>query len=230
MKIDNEGNIDFGKITLPKGWNELDLKTYQEIDRFYSDAEDKKFNIKDVLHIFTGLNEDDINAMPLEFTEKIINKLSWLSTTPEYGEPSNKITIDGVDYIVNVQEKLKTGEYIALDTAIKQDKHNYALMLAILCRKEGEIYDSKFENEILPERVKLFEQQPMIKAMTIVAFFLNLWLTLNPPIQLYSQVKDAISLTANNIMTLQKNGEISKRSMKSAMKKLQKLKKSISGI
>lgn len=227
MKIDKEENIDFGKITLPKGWNELDLKTYQEIDRFYSDVEDKKFNIKDVLHIFTGLNEDDINAMPLEFTEKIINKLSWLSTTPEYGEPSNKITIDGVDYIVNVQEKLKTGEYIALDTAIKQDRHNYALMLAILCRKEGEIYDSKFENEILPERVKLFEKQPMIKVMQIIHFFINCFMILNVPIQLYSQVEEAINLTQSHLETLKRNGGQSTHYIKSQMKKLKKLRKSI---
>ena len=122
------------------------------------------------------------------------------------------------------------GEYIAADTAMKGDKHNYAAFLAILCRKDGELYDSKFENEVLEDRIKLFEKQPVTNVLAIISFFLSLYVTLQMPTLLSSKVMEAIDLTRKDIETLQKNGAVSKRSMKSAMKKLKKLEKSISTI
>ena len=144
-----ENTIDLGKWSVPTSWDELDLKMFQEIERYYSDK-DKEFDVREVLHIFTEHTTDDINSLPYEFVEKIMEKLSWLGEEPKFGEPTNKIIIDGITYQVNVQEKLRTGEFIAVDTILKNDKFNYAAILAILCRKEGEVYDSKFENEIIP--------------------------------------------------------------------------------
>lgn len=224
-----ENTIDLGKWSVPTSWDELDLKMFQEIERYYSDK-DKEFDVREVLHIFTEHTTDDINSLPYEFAEKIMEKLSWLGEEPKFGEPTNKIIIDGITYQVNVQEKLRTGEFIAVDTILKNDKFNYAAILAILCRKEGEIYDSKFENEIIPSRIELFESQSMMKVMPIISFFLALWVTLSQVTLLSSKVGEAISLTQQHIETLHKNGEISKRSMKSAMKKLRKLEGSIKSI
>ena len=228
--MENKENIiDFGKWDFPSSWNELDLKTFQQIDEYYSDK-DKEFDVRDVLHIMCNKSIDEINALPSEFSEKIMEGLSWLGEEPKYGEPTNKIMIDGVKYEVNVREKLRTGEYIAINTLLKGDSHNYAAILAILCRKEGELYDSKFENEVLPSRIELFEKQPMMKVMPIVFFFINLWLTLGMTTQLSSKVGEAISLTQQHIEISYKNGEISKHCMKSLMKKLRKLQGSIKSI
>lgn len=225
--MENKDNIiELGSWNFPKSWDELDLKTFQEVEKYYSDK-DRKFDLRDVLGIFTNHTEDEINALPIQFSEEIIGQLSWLSEEPKYADPTNSIEIDGERYVVNVQEKLKTGEYVAADTVLKGDKHNYAALMAILCRKEGEIYDSKFENEVLGERIAMWERQPMIKIMPIITFFLTLWLTSEQVTQLSSKVEEALSLTRKHIETLHKNGEVSKHSMKSAMKKLRKLEKSI---
>lgn len=225
--MENKDNIiELGSWNFPKSWDELDLKTFQEVEKYYSDK-DKKFDLRDVLGIFTNHTEDEINALPIQFSEEIIGQLSWLSEEPKYADPTNSIEIDGERYVVNVQEKLKTGEYVAADTVLKGDKHNYAALMAILCRKEGEIYDSKFENEVLGERISMWERQPMIKIMPIITFFLTLWLTSEQVTRLSSKVEEALSLTRKHIETLHKNGEVSKHSMKSAMKKLRKLEKSI---
>ena len=221
--------IDYGSWNFPKSWDELDLKTFQEVERFYSDKE-KKFDLREVLHIFTNHTEDEINALPIQFAEEIVSKLSWLSDEPKFGEPTNSIEIDGIKYVVNVQEKLRCGEYVAADTILKSDKHNYAALLAILCRREGEAYDSKFENEVLNERIELMERQSVMKVMPIITFFLTLWLTSEQVTQLYSKVGEALSLTRKHIETLHKNGELSKLSMKLAMRKLKKLEKSIKSI
>ena len=225
----NENIIDYGEWNLPSGWNELTLKQFEDIQRYYGDKE-KSFDARDVLEVFTAHSKDEIDQLPIEFVERLLGALKWLSEPPKYGEPTPSLVIDGVRYTVNVQEKLKTGEYIAVDTLLKDDKYNYAALLAILCRKEGEIYDSKYENEVLPSRIAFWEGQPMLECMRIASFFLNLWLIFGQRTLLSSQVMAALDLTQRHIETSHKNGAISRLSMKLLMRKLKKLRKSISFI
>lgn len=225
----NENIIDYGEWNLPSGWNELTLKQFQDIQRYYGDKE-KNFDARDVLEVFTAHSKDEIDQLPIEFVERLLGALKWLSEPPKYGEPTSSLVIDGVRYTVNVQEKLKTGEYIAVDTLMKDDKYNYAALLAILCRKEGEIYDSKYENEVLPSRISFWEKQPMLECMRIASFFLNLWLVSEQRTQLSSQVMEALNLEREHILSLRKSGALSILSTKCAMRKLRKLEKSIKSI
>lgn len=224
-----ENKIDFGEITVPSSWNDITLKKYQEIEAFYDESQDN-FNVMDVLHIMIDKDIDYINSLPAEFLDIILDKLSFLSEKPDFGEPTNKITINNEIYTVHFENQLKVGEYIAADTILKNDKHNYAALLAILCRKDGEIYDSKFENEVIEDRIKLFENQPVLKVMGLIQFFFLLSNLSSATTLLYSNIEEAINLTQEHIETLRKNGEISRLSMRSAMKKLKKLRKSIKNI
>lgn len=217
-----ENIIDYGKWTVPNGWNELTLKTFQEIERYYAEKEDA-FDAREVLHILTNKTVDEVNALPMEAADKIMERLAWLSTKPEYGEPTNKIAINGETYMVNVTEKLKFGEYVATDNVMKSDKHNYAAILAILCRKEGEVYDSQFEAELFEQRMKMYEEQPMVNVMPLIFFFIELYLTSRTLTALYSQVMEAINLTAKSIESSQKIGAFKKLYMKWQTRKLRKL-------
>ena len=219
--------IDYGKWIVPTSWNQITLKQYQEIEAFYDNAENKSFDVREVIHILCNKTIDEVNALPVEFLDDIMEKMSFLQTKVTEQEPTNTLTINGEKYVVNIQNKLKVGEYVAVDSIIKDDKHNYAAMLAILCRKEGELYDSKFENEVLEDRVHLWEQQPITDVLRVISFFLQCYMISATPILLSSKIKEAIDHTRKDIETSHKNGEISKRSMKSAMKKLRKLEKSI---
>jgi hypothetical protein len=224
--MENENIIDFGNISVPKGWGELTLKQFSEIQRYYSDKE-SSFDARDVLHILSNLELDKINEMPMEFTEKILEALEWLTEPPKYGKPTNRLTIDGIDYVVNVQDKLKTGEFIAVQTILKDDKENYAAILAILCRKDGETYDSKFENEVLGDRIEFWERQPMIECMRVINFFLQLCMKSQIVSQAYSRVEEVLDLTQRNIETLESVGAFKRLCMKWRMRKLRKSLKSI---
>ena len=226
MKKEKEILKDFGEWSIPTDWSQLTLKTYEDIERYYKDK-DSEFNVVDVLDILTDKSRDEINELPAEFLETILTHLSFLATQPKIDEPSNKIVIDGETYAVNVMERLKVGEYVAVDTVLKGDPHNYAAILAILCRKQGEIYDSKFENEVLDDRIKLFEKQPVIKILPIINFFLNCWAISGTLTLLSSKVEEAINLTRNSLETSVKNGEHSKLWLKWQTRKLRKLQKSI---
>ena len=147
-------SYNFGEWNCPESWDDITLKQFQEINQYYADK-DKRFDIREVIHILTNKTFDEVNSLPAEFLEVIMDKLSFVTTEPEQKEPTNKIEINGETYQINFMEKLRSGEYIAVEMTTKDDAQNYAGILAILCRKENEIFDSTFENEILPSRVKL---------------------------------------------------------------------------
>lgn len=227
--MDNENVIDFGSWTVPTSWDELTLKQFQEIEKYYSDK-DKDFDIRDVLHIFTNKTEDEINALPIVFTNELMNKLMFLKDKPKDYEPSNFIEIDGVRYGINVMEKLKTGEFVAIDTILKNDPHDYISIFAVLCRKDGEIYDSKFEAEEFDKRVELIGKQPAIKMLPLIAFFFNLYIVRMTHSQLYSEVEEGLNLMEQNIESSRANGDLSALSTRRLMKKLRKLRKSLKSI
>ena len=223
--MDNENVIDFGSWTVPTSWDELTLKQFQEIEKYYSNK-DKDFDIREVLHIFTNKTEDEINELPIVFTNELMNKLMFLKDKPKDYEPSNFIEIDGVRYSINIMEKLKTGEFVAIDTILKSDPHDYISIFAVLCRKDGEIYDSKFEAEEFDKRVELMGKQPAIKMLPLIAFFFNLYIVRMTHSQLYSEVEEGLNLIQQSIDNSENLGVFKKHYLNSQMKKLRKLLKS----
>lgn len=222
---------DFGEWNVPQSWDDLTLGKFQELERFYDgDDNERKFDVRDVLDLMTDRTKDEINELPIEFTDKLLRKMYWLHEQPNFGKPSNKITIDGVQYTVHNENEMKFGEYVALDTALKGDKHNYAAMLAILCRKEGEIFDAKFENEILPSRIEFWKNVSVMKVMPIVSFFLELSSMSLQVSQLSLEIQEGINHILKHIETSKQNGVFSALYTKWQVRKLKKLQKSIKNI
>ena len=223
---------DFGEWKVPSSWDDLTLGKFQELERLYDGEEDKerKFDVRDVLDLMTDRTKDEINELPIEFTDSLLRKMYWLHEQPDFGKPSNKVTIDGVQYTVHNENEMKFGEYVALDTALKGDKHNYAAMLAILCRKEGEIFDAKFENEILPSRIEFWKNVSVMKVMPIVSFFLELSSMSLQVSQLSLEIQEGINHILKHIETSKRNGVFSALYTKWQVRKLKKLQKSIKNI
>lgn len=225
----NEDIKDFGNWTVPSSWDEVTLKQFSEIEKFYENK-DKDFNVKEVLQIFCNKTEDEVNELPIEFTEKILEHLAFVNTKFDWGESKNWVEIDGEKYTIHFESQLKTGEYVAADSVIKADKHNYSGILAILCRKEGETYDSKFENETLPSRIEMFEKLPITKVMPLVGFFFDLSMLYLESTQLYSHLEEAISLIAKSGETSLRSGDLSALYTLWQTKRLRKSLKSIKNI
>ena len=215
--------IDLGVWNLPKSWDDVTLAKFSNLQRIKGEGEAQ---IYDLLQALCDKTRDEVMQLPIEFVEKMLNRMDFIYTTPEIAAPTNKIEIDGETYQVNYLEKLKAGEYISFDTVIKSDQYNYAAMLAILCRKPDEIYDSKFEAEKFEDREKMFGNQPITKILPIINFFLNLYMVSEMPSHLYSQVEEAINLTRQDIENSPNLGRSRKFFLKWRVKKLQKLLKS----
>lgn len=224
-KLEEKDVIDFGSWHCPTSWDDVTLEMFQNIEKYYSNK-DEKFDVRNVLDIFTDHTRDEIDQLPINFTDKLLNELSFLKEQPKYGDASPKIEIDGEEYCINVMEKLKTGEYVAIDTILKSDPHDYISILAVLCRKNGEIYDSKFEAEVFEDRQKLFAKQPIMNIMPLISFFINCYIVRKTHSQLYSEVEEGLNLIQQNIDNSENLGVFKRLYLNSQMKKLRKLLKS----
>lgn len=218
-----------GNWKVPTSWDEITLKQFQDIDAYYNDKE-RKFDVRDVIHILTNKTIDEVNQLPVEALDIIFGKLSFMNEQPKVAEPTNKIELDGVTYQINVMEKLKVGEYTAVDNVIKSNASNFAAILAVICRKENEIFDSHYENEVLTERMTMFENAPITKVLPVMNYFINCYILSEGLSQLYSMVEEEISLTRQSIQDSVKSGELTKLSSKWQMRKLKKLEKSLKSI
>lgn len=218
----DENIIDFGSVTCPTKWDDVTLEMFQKLEKYYS-KKDEKFDVRNVLDIMCNLTRDEIDALPVNFVEKIMHNLEFLKEQPKYGDASPKIRINDEVFSINVMETLKLGEYVAVDTVLKDDKYNYSAILAILCRKEGEIYDSKFEAELFEQRQKMFAKQPIIKVMPLLSFFLTLFTQSMIISQLSSEVEAELNRIQKNLETSENLGAFKKLYLNLRMKKLRKL-------
>lgn len=218
-------------INIPKSWDEIKLKTYQKLQKYYKSLEDKdKIDLIKVVSILSDTSEDDINLLPSKYIDRIFESLSFLNKTPEY-EPSNKIIIDNEEYIVNPMEEMKVGEYVDMNIAIDRDQDDFATILAIICRKKGELYDQKYINNEYENRIKIFENTYLSNILPVINFFLSLLkisIYLSP--QSMNQLKENLNQYVQHIETSQRNGNTNQQFTFSQKKTLRKLKKLIKEI
>ena len=218
---------DFGEWTIPTKWEQVTVKQYQQLQFIY---EGEKVDIRDVIAILTKKEKKEIDELPTEFFQNIMEAISFVYEKPETGEPTSKIEISGETYQINFTEKLKTGEFVDSQTALEGDKHNYALLFAILCRKAGETYNDDFIANVLPDREKMFEEQPITNILPLVGFFLQLWTQSSLFTLLFSKVEEAIDQLAENIKSSPKIGIGKRCYLKWRMKKLKNSLQSVKSI
>lgn len=186
---------DFGVWNIAESWDEITLEQFQKIMAL-TNEEGKTTDIIELLSILTGKDKASVQQLPAEFVDSLLARILFLNQTPQ-AESSNKIEIDGEVYLVNFLEKMKFKEYVDSNQALKGDAV-YATILAILCRKEGEIYDDDFIAEKFDERFEMFNKQPITKILPIIDFFLKLFTASKTTMQDF--LTDA-QQTANQLLT-----------------------------
>lgn len=216
------------KFTIPESWDEVKLETFIQLQKLYKD--DIKPSYQDIISVLSKISIEEINNYPAIVIGKVAEKLQFLSTDIT-DKVDNKIEIDGELYIINNEEQLKFGEYVDVQTVLDGDRDNLPAILAIICRKQGEVYNDDFIAKELNKRIEMFNKQPITKIYPIITFFLNLCLLSPNNIQSFSEMlKDQ----ANYILTvtegLVKSGTGLKRYMNSPTKKLKKLRKQLNSI
>ena len=169
--------INLGQYHVAESWEDVTLLQWQNYVRNASSNEDNSVDIISTLETFSDIPRSIINQMPTDLFERVIGRLKWIKETPDQ-TPSQSVEISGETYTINVMEKLKVKEYLDLNTVIENDKFNYLMILAILCRKQGEEYDEEYIADKLPERLEMCEQMNCVDGMKLIAFFLTCWVEL----------------------------------------------------
>lgn len=228
MKIEN-GIQDFETYNLPTKWEDITLEQWSKIQELYGETENE-LDLTELIHILANKPKEEVKQLPIDFLEKILASLTFLNIKPKEEKPLPRIEIDGVKYEINIMEKMKVGEYIDVTTLIKNDKYNYPMLFAIICRKKNEKYDDDFIADILPSRIEMFSKQPIIKILPLMGFFLTRWNLSNQISHLSSMAEEAISHTRKDIEDSMKTGQITKQSGKLAEKRLKELEKQIKNI
>ena len=200
--------INLGQYHVAEKWEDVTLLQWQNYVRNASSKEDNSVDIISTLETFSDIPRSVINQMPTDLFESVIGRLKWIKETPDQ-TPSQSVEISGETYTINVMEKLKVKEYLDLSTVIENDKFNYSMIFAILCRKQGEEYDEEFIADKLPERLEMFEHMNCVDGMKLISFFLTCWVELETRSQnclvINSIKQDAIEL-ARSIRSSLKGG------------------------
>ena len=261
-----ETAYDFGSITVPTKWDEVTLQMlsdYLALSKEKEDAlekdkaqamrdktempneKDEKYNLtdKDLLRIFTNFDMEKYDVLPVELYNSIMSNFSFVLEDMPQWKPSNHLSYNGMEFVVNDKEAMKVKEYEDAEMILRNNMYDYPSLLAVLCRKVtgtktdnvtglswevNEVYDSEFANKIFDARREMFANMPITLVMGLIGFFLLKGLTSTNLSQNY------LTTIGHQLLSLVENLEDSARHIVSKkpymivrMIKLRKLKKSI---
>lgn len=226
MKKSNNKTVELGQYNIPTKWEEVTLKQFQQI----LELENKNDNLA-ILAIMLNKTKEEVQQLPSKVLTLFYQNLNFFKEEPKV-EVDNKLTINNELYVINDKDNLKVGEYADFNEILQYDRNNYAYMLAILCRKEGEVYDDKFIAEKLNKRKEMFENIPVTEALKTVNFFFQKFISLKTNTMNYSTAlkEEVENLIAESIKDLRKNGAWCSLSKLRAIMKLRKLQKRLKSI
>lgn len=201
---------DFGSITVPTKWDEVTLQMLSdylalskekedalELDKAQAERDktdmpnekDEKYNLtdKDLLRIFTNFDMEKYDILPVELYNSIMSNFSFVLEDMPQWKPSNHLSYNGMEFVINTMEALKVKEYEDAEMIVRNNIYDYPSLLAVLCRKVtgtktdnvtglswevNEEYNSEFANKIFDARREMFAKMPITKAMPLISFFL----------------------------------------------------------
>lgn len=205
-----ETAYDFGNITVPTKWEEVTLQMLSDylalskekedaLDKDKKQAErdktdmpnekDEKYNLtdKDLLRIFTNFDMEKYDLLPVELYNSIMANFSFVMEDMPQWKPTNHLSYNGMEFVINTMEALKVKEYEDAEMIVRNNIYDYPSLLAVLCRKVtgtktdnvtglswevNEEYNSEFANKIFDARREMFAKIPITKAMPLISFFL----------------------------------------------------------
>lgn len=186
------------EINVPENWDEITLKDYEG---FYKQ---KPKDIREKVILISTICKVDpelILSWPAEVFPIIVDAAKFLFFDP-VAEPKAGVKVDGVTYVIPIEEKLSLGQYIDADEIQKAGENVLSNVLAIVCKPHGEAYDPD-KNE---ERAEMFGSLPMTEIQPLLAFFLTCKNALEKHTKAYSCLTEAAALLPPATLILRSRG------------------------
>lgn len=185
---------------VPESWDDVTLGQYE---KWFDYVADTKMKEVELVSFISTIPFDLLSTLSLSFYTDVLNMVSFAFAGNDF-KPSNKIVIDNDVYSVSVKDELTLAQYVDVEATFEEEDNDSRLseILAIVCLKKGEKYDSK----ILKERKKLFQDLKMNEVFPLLAFFLLLRKNLLIITTFYSKVVEQANQFASLIRTSAENG------------------------
>lgn len=153
------------KISVPENWDDITVRAYETF------CAAKPVTARERVSVVAGvcgMEADLLLSWPVEVFNKIVDYVDFL-----FGDnpapPAPCIDVQGVRYVVSVEDKLTLGEWVDIDTVQKEGVNVLSNVLSIICRPAGEEYNAD-NNE---KRAAMFAALPVSKVQGVLAFFLH---------------------------------------------------------
>ncbi|QDP46311.1 MAG: hypothetical protein Unbinned4264contig1000_23 [Prokaryotic dsDNA virus sp.] len=192
------------RFNIPEHWNELTLGRYQRINKVLKD-DTKIHDIEKVLRIISAISDipkRDLYVLDLPSIGKLGGHLTkFLESEPE-DQLQHIVEIDNVKYGFHPKlQDMTLGEFIDLETYIKDIDENLHLILSVLYRpiiaQSGDKYRIE-EYEPNRDRADLFKKKLTVKEVHAASVF---FYDLERELMIHSQksLKEALIEQKNNL-------------------------------
>lgn len=172
------------KVSVPENWGDIELGFYET---FYTKKpETARERVELVAHI-CKIDADMLLGWPAEVFNVIVDRIGFLfGDNP--AQPNPAVEINGVKYIVPIEEELSLGAWVDADDVQKNGEAVLSNILAIVCRPTGEEYDCR-NNEA---RAAMFASQPVSRILGVLAFFLHYRNALYQRTNTFSKIRELV--------------------------------------
>jgi len=152
-------------ISVPSCWSDINLGFYEVISNKKPETRRELVAlVAKVCNVEDGL----LLSWPAVIFNDIEGYLEFMFKG-ELAAPNPEIVIDGVRYIVSVEDDLTLGEWVDIEQVQNQGEKVLSNILAIVCRPAGEEYEPKNNDS----RAAMFSDLPVSKVLGLLAFFLQ---------------------------------------------------------
>lgn len=182
------------KINVPESWDDITLGVYERFHKVKPTTHRER--VAQIAQV-CSLDVDMLLNWPTDIFNHVV-KIAGFIFADDITPPSPFIEVDGVKYVVPLEDALTLGAYVDADDVQKNSDAVLSNVLAIVCRPAGETYDY-VNNET---RAAMFAALPVSRVLGVLAFFLQYRQALNRHTAVYSSLVEIADQLPQSIGSL----------------------------
>lgn len=186
-------------IRVPSSWDDITLGDYET---YYKEKPETARERVELVAKIIKVEPAQLMEWPAEIFNFIVNAISFVFEDNS-AEPTPVVDVNGVSFMVNMEDKQPLGAWVDAEEAQKADTAVLSSVLSIVCRPVGEKYDY----ETSEQRRALFAALPMTKVLGVLGFFLQCSRALEARTEAYTKLRETVALLPPSIKPLLKRGD-----------------------
>lgn len=185
-------------VSVPQSWGDISLGEYET---YYKEKPETGRQRVEYVAKILKMDAAVLLSWPAEVFNTIVDTLGFLFTDNPI-DATPVVDVDGVPFIVSIEDKITLGAWVDAEEAQKADSAVLSTVLAIVCRPAGEAYDYQLNEQ----RQKQFAALPMSKVLGVLAFFLRCKSDYDRLTAAFTKVRQMVALLPPSIKPFRARG------------------------